>query len=107
MGKEVKKLLEEKTGIKSTLINPRFITGIDENLLEKLKGNHKIVVTLESGQKEGGFGQKISAFYGKSNMKILNVGAKKEFTDEIPYDKFFEDNRLTKEQIVEDILEIL
>jgi 1-deoxy-D-xylulose-5-phosphate synthase len=107
LGKEVKKLLEEKTGIKSTLINPRFITGIDENLLEKLKGNHKIVVTLESGQKEGGFGQKISAFYGKSNMKILNVGAKKEFTDEIPYDKFFEDNRLTKEQIVEDILEIL
>ena len=66
--------------------------------------NHKLVVTLESGQKEGGFGTKISSFYGTSDMKVLNVGAKKEFTDEVPYDVFFEENRLTKEQIVEDIL---
>ena len=76
-------------------------------MLEDLKENHKLVVTLESGQKEGGFGQKISAFYSTSNMKVLNVGAKKEFTNEVPYDEFFIDNRLTKEQIAEDILKIL
>ncbi|AMD94478.1 1-deoxy-D-xylulose-5-phosphate synthase [Leptotrichia sp. oral taxon 847] len=107
LGKEVKELLKEKAGIDATLINPRFISGIDENLLNELKENHKLVVTLESGQKEGGFGAKISSFYGASDMKVLNVGAKKEFTDEIPYDVFFENNRLTKEQIVEDILEVL
>ena len=106
LGKEVEELLKEKSGIKATLINPRFITGLDEKMLEDLKENHKIVVTLESGQKEGGFGQKISAFYSTSNMKVLNVGAKKEFTNEVPYDEFFIDNRLTKEQIVEDILKI-
>ena len=106
LGKEVKELLKEKSGIKATLINPRFITGLDEKMLEDLKENHKLVVTLESGQKEGGFGQKISAFYSTSDMRVLNVGAKKEFTDEIPYDEFFIDNRLTKEQIVEDILKI-
>ena len=106
LGKEVKELLKEKSGIKATLINPRFITGLDEKMLEDLKENHKLVVTLESGQKEGGFGQKISAFYSTSNMKVLNVGAKKEFTNEVPYDEFFIDNRLTKEQIVEDILKI-
>ena len=104
LGKEVKELLKEKTGIDATLINPRFISGVDENLLNELKENHKLVVTLESGQKEGGFGTKISSFYGTSNMKVLNVGAKKEFTDEVPYDVFFEENRLTKEQIVENIL---
>ena len=107
LGKEVKELLKEKLGIKATLINPRFITGLDEKILEDLKENHKLVVTLESGQKEGGFGQKISAFYSTSNMKVLNVGAKKEFTNEVPYDEFFIDNRLTKEQIVEDIFKIL
>ena len=104
LGKEVKELLKEKAGIDATLINPRFISGLDENLLNELRENHKLVVTLESGQKEGGFGTKISSFYGTSDMKVLNVGAKKEFTDEVPYDVFFEENRLTKEQIVEDIL---
>ena len=107
LGKEVEELLKEKSGIKATLINPRFITGLDEKILEDLKENHKLVVTLESGQKEGGFGQKISAFYSTSNMKVLNVGAKKEFTNEVSYDEFFIDNRLTKEQIVEDILKLL
>ena len=107
LGKEVKELLKEKSGIEATLINPRFITGLDEKMLEDLKENHKLVVTLESGQKEGGFGQKISAFYSTSDMRVLNVGAKKEFTNEVPYDEFFIDNRLTKEQIVEDILKIL
>ena len=107
LGKEIKELLKEKNGINSTLINPRFITGLDEKLLNELKENHKLVVTLESGQKEGGFGPKISSFYGNSDVKVLNVGAKKEFTDEIPYDVFFENNRLNKEQIVEDIMNIL
>lgn len=107
LGKEVEELLKEKSGIKATLINPRFITGLDEKMLETLKENHRLVVTLESGQKEGGFGQKISAFYSTSEMKVLNVGAKKEFTNEVPYDEFFVDNRLTKEQIIEDILNIL
>ncbi len=107
LGEEVKVLLKEKTGIDATLINPRFISGIDEELLNNLKENHKVVVTLESGQKEGGFGSKISSFYGTTDVKVLNVGAKKEFTDEVPYDVFFENNRLNKEQIVEDIIKIL
>lgn len=107
LAKEVKILLREISGIDATLINPRFISGLDEELLKKLESDHKVVVTLESGQKEGGFGSKISSFYGTSNMKVINVGAKKEFTDEIPYDVFFKDNRITKEQIVEDILNAL
>lgn len=107
LGEEVKELLKEKTGINATLINPRFISGLDKELLNNLKENHKLVATLESGQKEGGFGSKVSSFYGTSDMKVLNVGAEKEFTDEIPYDIFYKNNRLTKEQIVEDIMNIL
>ena len=73
LGKEVGEFLKEKSGIKATLINPRFITGIDEKMLEDLKEEHKLVVTLESGQKEGGFGQKISAFYSTSGMRVLRI----------------------------------
>lgn len=107
LGKEVKKLLKEKTGTEATLINPRFITGLDEEILENLKTNHKIVVTLENGILDGGFGEKITRFYSTSPMKVLNFGAKKEFTDRLSPKEIFTRNHLTKELITEDIIEIL
>lgn len=100
LGREVKKEL----GINATLINPRFMTGVDEELLESLKANHSIVVTLEDGELDGGFGEKITRFYGNSDMKVLNYGAKKEFTDRVPLDELYRKYRLTKEQIAQDIM---
>ena len=100
LGREVKKEL----GINATLINPRFMTGVDEELLESLKANHSIVVTLEDGELDGGFGEKITRFYGNSDMKVLNYGAKKEFTDRVPLDELYRKYRLTKEQIADDIM---
>ncbi|MDD6659154.1 MAG: 1-deoxy-D-xylulose-5-phosphate synthase, partial [Eubacteriales bacterium] len=75
------KLYEEKTGVKATVINPYYITGIDSELLTSLKSNHKVVVTLEDGILDGGFGEKIARFYGNSDVKVLNFGLKKEFLD--------------------------
>ena len=103
LGKQVKEELKEKLGINSTLINPRTITGIDEDLLGKLKENHKLIITLEDGVLDGGFGEKITRYYGNSSMKVLNFGAKKEFTDSIPLEELYERYHLTKELIVEDI----
>ncbi len=79
------------------------MTGIDKELLEKLKTNHDVVVTLEDGELDGGFGEKIARFYGTSEMKVLNYGAKKEFTDRVPLSELYKRYRLTKEQIAEDI----
>ena len=103
LGKQVKEELKEKLGINATLINPRTITGIDEEVLENLKQNHEIVITLEDGVLDGGFGEKITRFYGTSTMKVLNFGAKKEFTDSVPQEELYERYHLTKELIVEDI----
>ena len=103
LGKKVKDYIQGKLGIEATLINPCFMTGVDEELLENLKKDHKIVITLEDGELDGGFGEKISRFYGNSNMKVLNYGAKKEFTDRVSLDELYSRYRLTKEQIVEDI----
>jgi 1-deoxy-D-xylulose-5-phosphate synthase len=103
LGKSVKKELQDKLGINATLINPKFISGIDTELLETLKQNHKVVITLEDGQLDGGFGEKISRFYGNSDMKVLNFGGRKLFTDRTPIDEIYAENHLTKELIVKDI----
>lgn len=103
LGKKVKALLSKKLGINATLINPHFLSGIDEELLNSLKSDHKLVITLEDGIVEGGFGQKISSFYGSSAMKVLNFGGKKEFTDRTPLKDLYKSYHLTPELIVEDI----
>lgn len=100
-------LLQERTGIDGTLINPLFLTGLDKELLEALKKEHKVVVTLEDGVIDGGFGEKISRFYGNSDIKVLNFGAQKEFTDRIPPDVLYQKYHLTPELITEDILNVL
>lgn len=107
MGQQVAEKLEKENGIKATLINPKFITGLDEEMLEDLKADHKLVVTLEDGMLEGGFGQKIASFYGDSDVKVKNYGIKKGFPDRYVPDELLKANRLTPEQIVEDIVKII
>ena len=106
LAEETASLLHKK-GIDPTIINPRFITGIDEELLESLRENHKLVVTLENGVLSGGFGEKIAAYYGPSPMRVICKGLSKEFYDRVPYSEIVRYNRLTPEQIVEDVLAAL
>lgn len=107
LGREVKQELKAKLNINATLINPKFITGVDEELLNRLKQNHDLVITLEDGVLDGGFGEKISRFYGNSDMKVLNYGAFKEFPDRVPLDELYIRYRLKKELVIEDIENIL
>lgn len=100
----VAELLKEEKGIDATLVNPRFATGIDTELLESLKKNHEIVVTIENGVLDGGFGEKIARHYGPSSMKVLCKGLSKEFYDRIPYSTLAQRNRITPELIKEDII---
>lgn len=106
MGEEVAANLK-KAGIDATVINPRYITGLDEELLSDLKANHKLVVTLEDGVLDGGFGEKITRFYSTSDMKVLNFGGKKEFADRFNPAELLTMNHLTAGQIEEDILELV
>ena len=104
LGEKVVKLYEEKIGVKATVINPMYITGVDEKLLEELKKDHSVVVTLEDGILDGGFGEKIARFYGDSDMKVLNYGLKKEFLDRHDIGELLRKNRLKADLIVEDLL---
>lgn len=106
LGVKAGELIEQKTGIKPTIINPYYVTGIDEEMLENLKADHKLVITLEDGILDGGFGEKISRYYSSSNMKTINFGLKKQFLDRYNVDEVLKENHLTAEQIAEDVIKV-
>jgi 1-deoxy-D-xylulose-5-phosphate synthase len=107
LAKKVAKELEKVLGFKPTVINPIFMTGVDKELLEDLKSNHSIVITLEDGVLDGGFGEKIARFYGNSDIKVLNYGATKEFPDRIPVSILYEKYRLREDLILEDLKKLI
>lgn len=106
LGEQVQAKLKEQ-GINATLINPVYLTGLDEQALDELKANHDLVITLEDGVLDGGYGEKIARYYGNSGMKVLNFGAKKEFTDRTSMDELNKRYHLTTELIVKDIENLL
>ena len=103
LGEAVVNRLKKECNIEATLINPRYITGLDNNLMEKLKIDHQLVVSLEDGVLEGGFGEKIARFFGPSSVKTLCFGIKKGIYDRYVVDELIKENHLTVEQIVDDI----
>lgn len=103
IGEKVSREVKDKLGFTPTLINPRYVTGLDNELLEDLKKNHKLIITLEDGILDGGFGASIASYYGTTDMKVKNYGLKKEFIDRYDINEVLEANRLTPKQIVEDI----
>ena len=105
-GENVVRMLADK-GIDATLVNPRYLNDVDAEALEALKMNHKLVVTLEDGCKDGGFGERIASYYGTSDMKVLVCGIKKGLYDRYDVEQLLKDNRLLDEQIVEDVLALI
>lgn len=103
LGEKLSQDIETELNIKPTLINPRFITGLDKKMLSSLKENHNTIITLEDGILDGGFGQKIASYYGKDNIKVLNYGLEKKFYDRYKVEEVLKENRLTPEQIIDDI----
>ena len=106
-GEELASAIKEKCGFAPTLINPRFASGLDEELLHGLEKNHQLVLTLEDGILEGGFGQKFASFYGPDKMLVKNYGLKKQFYDRYNPDELLQECGMTTEQIVEDVKSIL
>lgn len=105
-GENVVRLLADR-GINATLVNPRYLNAVDADTLDDLKADHQLVVTLEDGCKDGGFGERIASYYSTSSMKVLVGGIKKGLYDRFDVSQLLSDNRLLDEQIVEDILNIL
>lgn len=106
-GEQLRKLLADK-GVDATLINPRFLSGLDVELLDSLRRDHQLVITLEDGVLDGGFGEKVARFYGTDkDMMVKCYGLKKEFADRYSYQQILEQNHLMPEQMTDEILATL
>ena len=99
MALETAKKVKEETGVEITVVNPRFLTGLDEELLTKLKENHKLVITLEDGELIGGYGQTIASFYGDMDMKVKNYGISKAFHTDFKAEELLAENGMSVEQL--------
>lgn len=106
LGAELADALKAR-GITATLVSPRSATELDTATLESLKADHTLVVTLEDGVIDGGFGEKIARYYGPTSMKVLVKGAQKKFADRYDYAAFLQETGLTVAQLEEDILSCL
>jgi len=102
-GQELAEQIEKECGFKPTLINPRFASGLDEKMLNGLTKDHRLVLTLEDGVMDGGFGQRVAAFYAASEMKVRNYGLHKEFYDRYDPQELLKQLGMTTEQIVADV----
>lgn len=107
LGQKICAMIKKELGITPTLINPRYLTGLDDTLLQSLKPNHRLVLTLEDGVVSGGFGEKIARYYGNSAMKVLCYGADKVFTDRVALEELYARYHLTPELISADVKKAL
>ena len=97
--------LLEKEGIQATVVNPIFLSGLDTTLLKRLKEKHRLILTLEDGILDGGFGQKIAAYYGMdTQISVRNYGLSKAFHDRYSASELARAHHLTAEQIAADTL---
>ena len=104
MALEVAKQVKAKLGIQITVINPRFLTGLDEELLKSLKADHQLIITLEDGELFGGYGQMIASFYGMDNMQVKNYGISKKFHTDFDADELLKENGMSVDNLV-DVIE--
>lgn len=107
LGVKAAERIQQATGVQPTVINPYYISGTDDELLEQLKADHDIVITLEDGILDGGFGEKIARFYGSSQMKVLNFGFKKQFLDRYNVSDILKENHLTADLIAKDVIKLI
>lgn len=105
-GLKVKQLLAAR-GIDATLINPRYLSGVDEQMLQSLESGHQVVATLEDGSLDGGFGERVARYYGPTAMRVINFGVRKALYDRYDVQQLMKDNHLLDEQIADDILAVL
>jgi 1-deoxy-D-xylulose-5-phosphate synthase len=104
LGVRVAEELKQNNGIIATIINPKFISGLDTALLDSLSDSHKIIITLEDGLLDGGYGQTVASYLGDTNLKVKNFGIKKAFYDRYDEEQLLIENGLTIENIVKVIL---
>lgn len=88
-----------RRGKNVTVINPRYLSGLDTELLDELLKDHQQVITLEDGVLDGGFGEKVARYYGPTDMKVNCLGVEKKFLDRYSPKELLAASGLTAEAV--------
>ncbi len=107
MAKSIAEKVKKELGLNITVINPRFLTGLDDELLNSLKSNHELVITLEDGELMGGYGQNIASFYGTEKMQVKNYGISKAFHTDFDAEELLKENGMSVDNIFNEIKEFI
>lgn len=107
MAKEVAKRIKEEMNLQITVVNPRFLSGLDKELLNSLKQGHELIITLEDGELMGGYGQNIASYYGTSEMYVKNYGISKKFHTDFNPDELLKENGMSIDNLVNEIKSII
>ena len=107
MALEAADKVKEMTGTDITVIDPHFVSGLDEELLESLKADHSLIVTIEDGELMGGYGQNVAAFYGDSEMKVHCHGISKAFHTEFKPEELLAEHGISVSALAEEIAKAL
>ncbi|MBQ1433318.1 MAG: 1-deoxy-D-xylulose-5-phosphate synthase [Ruminococcus sp.] len=107
MALEAADKVKEMTGTDITVINPHFVSGLDEKLLESLKADHSLIVTIEDGELMGGYGQNVAAFYGDSEMKVHCHGISKAFHTEFKPEELLAEHGISVSALAEETAKAL
>ena len=107
MALEAADKVKEQTGTDITVINPRFVSGLDEELLDSLKKDHSLVITIEDGEVMGGYGQNIAAFYGDTDMRVHCHGISKAFHTEFKAEELLDAHGISAEKLTAEIIDAL
>ena len=104
MALEAADKVKAQTGTEITVINPRFVSGVDEDLLDSLKKDHSLVITIEDGEVMGGYGQNIAAFYGDSDMRVRCRGISKAFHTEFKAEELLDAHGISVDKLTAEII---
>ncbi len=107
MANDIAYKLKKEKNLDITIINPLFLSGLDEKLLNSLKNNHQLIITLEDGELMGGYGQNISSFYGQNEISVKNYGISKKFHTDFAAEELLAENGMSISNIYNFITKFL
>ena len=107
MALDVALKIKEKINKKITVVNALNVSDLDKDMLDKLGKSHKLIITLEDGELQGGYGVNIAGYFGTSNLKVINYGISKKFHTDFKAEELLASNGMSIEKLVKVIEDYL
>ena len=107
LGEHVANRLAAEYGIEATLVNPRFATELDREFLDSLAAEHRVVVTIEDGILDGGWGERVACYLACTPLRTRTFGIAKGFPDRYVPNELLAQNGMTVENMAAEAVRLL